>query len=84
MDGIFVSETARGQGVGTKLLNATKEKAISLGCSTVRLDVIDTNPRARSLYERQGFVAGNTNNIGFFSHIFGFQKSTTMVFQLKI
>lgn len=83
MDGIFVSEAARGQGVGTKLLAAIKEKAKSLDCSTVRLDVIDINPRARSLYERQGFVAGNTSNIGFLRHIFGFQKSTTMVFRLE-
>lgn len=83
MDGIFVSKAVRGQGVGTKLLAAIKEKAKSLDCSTVRLDVIDINPRARSLYERQGFVAGNTSNIGFLRHIFGFQKSTTMVFRLE-
>ncbi len=82
MDGIFVSPVARGQGVGSKLLSAIKEKAASLGCKTVRLDVIDVNSRARSLYEREGFVAENTSDIGFFRHIFGFQKSTTMVFHL--
>lgn len=83
MDGIFVSEVARGQGIGPKLLAAIKEKAKNLDCSTVRLDVIDTNPRARTLYERQGFVAGSTSNIGPLRHLFGFQKSTTMVFTLE-
>lgn len=49
MDGIFVAETARGRGVGTHLLQAIKTHAAQLGLSTVRLDVIDSNPRAKAL-----------------------------------
>lgn len=79
MDGIFVSDTMRGQGVGSALLLAIKDKAEALGCSHVRLDVIDSNPRARSLYERQGFVAGGTVALGPLRHVFGFRASTTMV-----
>ncbi len=79
MDGIFVSETARGGGVGSALLSAIKEKAIACGCSKVRLDVIDTNPRARVLYERHGFISQDTSDIGPLRHIFGFQKATAMV-----
>lgn len=79
MDGIFVEETARGMGIGTALLKAIKDKARACNCTKVRLDVIDINPRARALYERQGFQAGATSDIGVLQHIFGFQKSTTMI-----
>lgn len=79
MDGIFVAEEARGQGVGSTLLKAIKAKAEELNCSKVRLDVIDSNPRARALYEKQNFVTENTSNLGPLRHLFGFRKSTTMV-----
>lgn len=79
MDGIMVSAEARGRGVGAALLSALKSKAVEVGCSRVRLDVIDANPRARALYERQGFVAQGAQDIGPLRHIFGFRKSTTMI-----
>lgn len=79
MDGIFVAERARGQGVGTLLLAAIKRKAADLGCSQVRLDVIDTNPRARQLYEREGFRAVVTRNLGPMRHLFGFRRATLMI-----
>ena len=82
MDGIFVSEGARGLGVGSALLKAIKTEARARDCSKVRLDVIDRNPRARALYERQGFVAGETVDIGLLKSLFGFQKVTTMTFKL--
>lgn len=82
MDGIFVRPSARSQGVGSALLIAIKEKAASLGCSKVRLDVIDINPRARALYERQGFIAGKTSDIGPLRYIFGFRKTTTMTYHV--
>lgn len=79
MDGIFVAESARGQGVGTVLLNAVKRKAGELGCSQVRLDVIDTNPGAQRLYEREGFRAVAVRSLGPLRHLFGFRRATTMV-----
>lgn len=82
MDGIFVHADARGQGVGTALIGAIIDKARVLDCTRVRLDVINTNPRARALYERHGFVAQKTSNIGMFSLVFGFRKSTTMLYTL--
>lgn len=83
MDGIFVSEGARGLGVGSALLNAIKNEAKARDCTKVRLDVIDGNPRARALYERQGFIAGETVDIGPLKSLFGFQKVTTMIFEVK-
>ena len=79
MDGIFVDESARGQGVGSALLTAIKVEAKARGLSQVRLDVIDTNPRARALYEREGFVAAGKQSTGPFRHLFRFRYATTMM-----
>ncbi len=79
MDGIFVDENARGQGVGTELLRAICAEGDRRGYAELRLDVINTNPRARALYERLGFVAGETQRLGPLRHVFGFEASTTMI-----
>ncbi len=79
MDGIFVAEEARGHGVGTRLLDAIKAEAAQRGLARVRLDVIDTNPRARALYQRQGFVAGMTEHLGPLRYLFGFSSAQTMI-----
>lgn len=80
MDGIFVDANARGKGVGSALLKAVIAEAQRRGYAQVRLDVIDTNPRARALYERMGFVAQDTQQLGLLRYIFGFSAATTMVF----
>ncbi len=82
MDGIFVTAKARGYGVGTALLHAIADEGRTRGYGKLRLDVIDTNLRARVLYERFGFVATNTQNLGFLRHLFGFSSATTMVLDL--
>ncbi|MEM7439774.1 MAG: GNAT family N-acetyltransferase [Pseudomonadota bacterium] len=79
MDAICVAKAARGQSVGTRLLDAIKAEAKRQGLSQVRLDVIDTNPRARALYEKQGFVAGKTKSAWPLRRLLGFNSSTTMV-----
>ncbi|MCM0752670.1 N-acetyltransferase [Brucella pseudogrignonensis] len=78
MDGIVVTPAARGLGVGTALLAAIEKHAIDLGLTQVRLDVIDTNARARSLYERQGFKEHSTYSTGPLRCLFGFSRATTM------
>lgn len=79
MDGLCVDQAARGRGVGTALLEAITIEARRRGYGAVRLDVIDTNLRARALYERQGFVAVRTAGLGVMRHVFGFTSATTMV-----
>lgn len=78
MDGIFVDAAARGQGVGTRLLDAICAEAAARGMAEVQLDVIDTNPRARALYERHGFTAIGTEETGPFARVFGFTSATRM------
>ncbi len=79
MDGIFVDEVARGQGVGTALLDAVMWTAQMNRCSQVRLDVVSGNPRARVLYERYGFKEVSTYKAGILAPLLGFTEATTMM-----
>ena len=79
MDGIFVCDGARGCGVGTALLDAILQQAARRNLSEARLDAIDSNPRARALYERMGFRAISTVHLGPLRYLFGFRTSTTMI-----
>jgi ribosomal protein S18 acetylase RimI-like enzyme len=79
VDGICVARQHRGKGVGSLLLAALYDEATARGYRSIRLDVIDANWRARALYERQGFMATRTEQLGVLRHLFGFAASTTMV-----
>jgi ribosomal protein S18 acetylase RimI-like enzyme len=79
MDGLCVADGARGQGVGQALVRAICVEAAARGYREVRLDVVDTNARARALYERLGFRAVATDRLGALRLVFGFASATTMV-----
>ena len=79
MDGIFVDASARGLGVGTKLLDAIIWTARMNRCTAVRLDVVEDNPRARALYERYGFKPTGEVNSGVMAPLMGFRSATTMM-----
>lgn len=79
VDGICVTRAARGQGIGTRLIEALCQEGAGRGYRAVRLDVIDTNWRARALYERCGFRAQGTHRLGLLRLVFGFASATTMV-----
>ena len=83
MDGIAVSEDYRGKGVGTALFKALIEYAKNNHYQRIRLDVIDTNPDARRLYERLGFSAERTNTFEVLRPLLGFGAATTMVYELE-
>ncbi|MEM7774744.1 MAG: GNAT family N-acetyltransferase [Pseudomonadota bacterium] len=78
LDGLAVAADARGQGLGTGLLKATEAHAARLGKVSVGLDVVDTNPRARQLYERVGFAATKTTGVGAMRLVFPFRAVTRM------
>lgn len=82
LDGIAVHPDARGQGVGKALFNALFTLARSQGKAYIVLDVVNTNPRARALYERLGFVAVKTQSVPFLRSM-GFTAVTTMHFDLS-
>jgi len=79
MDGIAVHPEMRGQGIGSRLLSEVISFAAQEGYNQVRLDVIDANPAARRLYERNGFVAIKTEHFGYLRWLLGFGASTTMI-----
>lgn len=84
MDGVSVSPKMRGSGVGTKLLNSLIEYAKNEGYRSVRLDVIDTNPAAKRLYERVGFVSAKTEQFVYLKGLLGFGAATTMQYSLDV
>ncbi|MYV97862.1 GNAT family N-acetyltransferase [Streptomyces sp. SID3343] len=79
MDGIAVDAAQRGRGIGSLLLDEIAVVGAELGCTRVRLDVIDVNPRARALYERHGFVATRTEHTPYLRSLMGFGSATTMI-----
>ena len=52
---ISVTKAARRMGVGRKLLDAVRDKAKSLGCCYVTLEVREDNPTAQKVYADYGF-----------------------------
>lgn len=82
MDGLFVAPEARGQGIGSALLHAIAEEARTRGYRQVRLDVIDSNHRARMLYLHHGYYDLNEQKLGLLRYVFGFKSSTSMVCDL--
>lgn len=79
LDGLCVDATARSQGLGTALMRAICAEARLRGYASVRLDVIDSNPRAVELYKRLGFNVTNRQSIGPLRWVFGFAGAFTMV-----
>ena len=78
MDGIAVDPHIRGHGVGSLLIEEVAAVAAEQDCREIRLDVIDTNPRARALYARRGFTAVRTEQTPYLRRLLGFGAVTTM------
>jgi len=55
MDGIVVKKGHRGKGIGKKLFKGLETYAIANQFTSIRLDVIDENPKAKKLYTKIGF-----------------------------
>jgi ribosomal protein S18 acetylase RimI-like enzyme len=79
LDGLFVAEGWRGAGVGSSLIAGVVEEARARHCACVRLEVIDTNPRARSLYRRHGFRSVGVRGTPLLLPVFGFRRLESMV-----
>ena len=77
-DGIAVAPHARNLRIGTALIDALSAEARARHYPALRLDVVDTNPRAQALYIRLGFTPTKTTFIGPLRHIFGFRYTITL------
>ena len=72
-----------GQGIGKQLLDELSAFAASEDYDSVRLDVIETNDRARAMYERNRFVPTHTEHFGYLRWLLGFGASTTLVRNIR-
>ena len=78
IDAFAVVEDQRSQGIGTALFEAFLDYAGQCGYREVLLEVIDTNTRARKLYEGLGFKPVKVRKYFGLSPLLGFSSSITM------
>lgn len=83
MDGIAVTPSGRGKGIGSRLLDEIKQYAKDNQFDRVRLDVIDTNPKAKQLYQRMGFEVTKTDHFPRLKGYLGFGGVDTMIYRVK-
>ncbi|GAB4121957.1 MAG: hypothetical protein Fur005_06830 [Roseiflexaceae bacterium] len=79
---IAVDPHMRGQGVGSQLIAAAERYAQQNGAHTLTLEVVDTNPAARRLYERLGFMLLRREQYGLITAHAGFNAADFMARRL--
>ena len=83
MDGIAVKEGNRGRGIGKQLFIELEKFSIQSKMTSIKLDVIDENPKAKKLYESIGFVPIKYSKTPIFIYkLIGVSGVTTMVKEL--
>ena len=78
---IAVASSVRGTGIGTMLLNELFSQALNDSIQKVTLEVINTNTKAKSLYEKLGFHTEKTSNLWPLNKIIGW--SFDQVFKMS-
>lgn len=78
IEAIAVAPEARGRGIGTLLLDNVTGYAREKGYPHLTLEVVNTNPNAQRLYEREGFKVVKTSEYGVFTQGLGFTESFEM------
>jgi len=78
VDGICVERSARGKGVGTRLIEELATEARRRGHPALKLEVRADNLRARSLYERRGFETVGSGHSRLSGALFGLAHWVTM------
>ena len=53
---IIVKDKFRGQGIGRKLLEEVKQRAVSMDCAKITLEVREDNHKAQRLYQSMGYA----------------------------
>ncbi len=57
MDCLFLHDSARGQGIGTQLINRIQQEGSALGCNLVQWQTPSFNVRAIKFYKRMGAIS---------------------------
>lgn len=57
VDEFYIVEGARGQGIGSAVLEAVKREAVKFGVRVLHLEVARTNQGAKRLYSNAGFAS---------------------------
>lgn len=76
---ICVSSEFRSKGIGSFLINELFDIGKKENKSKILLEVVNTNPRAKSLYEKLGFQVKKKTNFGFLTKSSGFTSVEFMV-----
>ncbi len=76
IEGICVDKMLRNRGIGRRIVEALAHEAKARGCIALSLKVLDSNTRARKLYESCGFIAWRRQS---FWPIPNFERATMMV-----
>jgi len=84
MDGLSIRQDAQGRGIGSRLLDEIKNYAIINKFKSVRLDVIDINPKAKKLYERKNFKSVEIEYFPYLRWFLGFGGNTIMELDLNM
>ena len=79
---VAVASNMRGMGVGTLLIEKVCEYAKQNSLNSVRLQVVDNNPKARKLYDRLGFEQTKIDRNPLLKKIIGVGAISTMVKQV--
>jgi len=83
MDRIVVKVGNRGKGIGKELFKKLEEFSIENNLTSLKLDVIDENPKAKKLYEKIGFEQKSYQKVPkIIRRLIGVSGVTTMVKKL--
>lgn len=61
IDSVVTTDSLRGYGIGSRLLDMAESKAWSSGCGLIELTSSDKREIARKIYERRGYVEKDTH-----------------------
>jgi ribosomal protein S18 acetylase RimI-like enzyme len=83
IDSVAVDDQYRGQGIGKILINKVVEIAKNRGFKEIILEVVNTNPRAKKLYEKMGFKEKKHIKFYFLTRAFGFSSAYVMSMKVQ-
>jgi ribosomal protein S18 acetylase RimI-like enzyme len=78
IDSVAIENSFRGRGIGTALIENFSNFAKTNNFNKIYLEVVDTNPEAKKLYNRLGFITKKRVRYYFFARRAGFSAEDIM------